>query len=166
MANSVYPDQLASEEANWSGCTLFAKQGISGFSRARIKFANGFDFFFRSALCMWFWWESTEYVFLQITPLVLYLLLYSEYSDTLTFVLLNPDIPCLCKQCRSRICTVCHLVYKFISTIWIKESDWLTIRSGHGIIIYSARQGLTTYHTCPKFWKKSTLLPAGVSKTY
>ena len=37
----------------------------------------------------------------------------------LTFVLLNPDIPCLCKQCRSRsvgfwrsqliwICTVCH----------------------------------------------------------
>ena len=25
MANSVDPDQLASEEANWSGSTLFAK---------------------------------------------------------------------------------------------------------------------------------------------
>ena len=27
MANSAYPDQLASEEANWSGSTLFAKAG-------------------------------------------------------------------------------------------------------------------------------------------
>ena len=27
MANSVYPDQLASLEANWSGTTLFAKAG-------------------------------------------------------------------------------------------------------------------------------------------
>ena len=27
MANSVDPDQLASEEANWSGSTLFAKAG-------------------------------------------------------------------------------------------------------------------------------------------
>ena len=25
MANGVYPDQLASSEANWSGSTLFAK---------------------------------------------------------------------------------------------------------------------------------------------
>ena len=78
----------------------------------------------------------------------------------LTLVLLNPDIPCLCKQCRSRsvgfwkiqliwICTVCHLVpvCEFISTIWIKESDWLTIRSGHGILIYSAGQCLTIWHT-------------------
>ena len=46
----------------------------------------------------------------------------SKLFDTLivlTLVLLNPDIPCLCKQCRSRsvgfgrsqliwICTVCH----------------------------------------------------------
>ena len=30
MANSADPDQLASSEANWSGSTLFAKQGISG----------------------------------------------------------------------------------------------------------------------------------------
>ena len=27
MTNSIYPDQLASEEANWSGSTLFAKAG-------------------------------------------------------------------------------------------------------------------------------------------
>ena len=27
MANSVDPDQLASEEANWSGSTMFAKVG-------------------------------------------------------------------------------------------------------------------------------------------
>ena len=27
MANSADPDQLASEEANWSGSTLFAKVG-------------------------------------------------------------------------------------------------------------------------------------------
>ena len=27
MANSVDPNQLASEEANWSGSTLFAKAG-------------------------------------------------------------------------------------------------------------------------------------------
>ena len=27
MANSEDPDQLASEEANWSGSTLFAKAG-------------------------------------------------------------------------------------------------------------------------------------------
>ena len=37
MANSADPDQLASSEANWSGSTLFAKQGISGFSRTRVK---------------------------------------------------------------------------------------------------------------------------------
>ena len=37
MANSVDPDQLASLEANWSGSTLFAKQGISGFSRTRVN---------------------------------------------------------------------------------------------------------------------------------
>ena len=70
----------------------------------------------------------------------------------LTVVLLKPDIPCFCKQCRSRsvglksqliwICTVCHLVSEFISTIWIFESDWLKIGSGHGILIYSAWQGL------------------------
>ena len=50
----------------------------------------------------------------------------------LTLVLLNPDIPCLCKQCKSRsvgffwrsqliwICTVCHSVCEFISKARIK----------------------------------------------
>ena len=60
---------------------------------------------------------------------------------------------CLCKHCRSRsvgffrsqliwICTVYHEVCEFLSTIWIKWSDWLKIRNGCGIIIYSAGQGL------------------------
>ena len=40
MANSADPDQLASLEANWSGSTLFAKEGISGFSRTRVKQCN------------------------------------------------------------------------------------------------------------------------------
>ena len=55
--------------------------------------------------------------------------------------------------CRSRsvgfwrsqliwICTVCYSLCEFISTIWIKKSDWLTIISGCGILIYSAGQGL------------------------
>ena len=63
---------------------------------------------------------------------------------------------CLCKQCRSRsvgfwrsqliwICTVCHKVFEFISTIWIKYSDWLKIRNGRGILVYSAGQGLSWY---------------------
>ena len=29
MANNADPDQLASEEANWSGSALFAKAGYS-----------------------------------------------------------------------------------------------------------------------------------------
>ena len=73
----------------------------------------------------------------------------------LTLVLLNPDIPCLCKQCWSRsdgfwrsqliwICTVCHQVCEFIATIQIKLSDWLKIQSGHGILICSAGQGLNS----------------------
>ena len=70
-------------------------------------------------------------------------------SVLLTLVLLNPDIPCLCKQCRSRsvgfwrsqliwICTVWHSVCEFVSTTWIKQSDWLKSRSGCGILIDSA----------------------------
>ena len=37
MANSADPDQLASSEANWSGSTLFERQGISRFSRTRVN---------------------------------------------------------------------------------------------------------------------------------
>ena len=57
----------------------------------------------------------------------------NKYSNILTPVLLNPDIPFLCKQCSSKsvgfwrfrsqliwICTVCHEVCEFISTIWVK----------------------------------------------
>ena len=101
---------------------------------------------------------------LQVTPrtvnILKFLTLYSILSglSILTLVLLNPDIPCLCKQCRSRsvgfwrsqliwICTVCHLVCVFIATIQIKKSDWLKIRSGRGILIYSAGQGLRNNYT-------------------
>ena len=70
----------------------------------------------------------------------------------LTLVLLYPDIHCLCKQCRSRlngfwrshliwICMVCHSIYGIMSTIWIKEADWLTIRCECGILIDSTWQG-------------------------
>ena len=78
----------------------------------------------------------------------------------LTLVLLNPDIPCLCKQCRSRsvgfwrsqliwICTVCHSVCESISTTLIKYSDWLKIRNGCGFLIYSAGEGLTNEMSNP-----------------
>ena len=40
------------------------------------------------------------------------------------------------------ICTVCHLICEFLLKTPIKKSDWLQIRSGRGILIYSARQGL------------------------
>ena len=48
----------------------------------------------------------------------------------LTLVLLNPIIPCFCKQCRSRsvgfrsqltwIYSVCQLEFEFVSITWIK----------------------------------------------
>ena len=37
MTNSADPDQLASEEANWSGSTLFAKTGHVMFSKRKVK---------------------------------------------------------------------------------------------------------------------------------
>ena len=36
MTNSADPDQLASEEANWSGSTLFAKTGHVVLSKRRV----------------------------------------------------------------------------------------------------------------------------------
>ena len=73
----------------------------------------------------------------------------------------EPGYTLFCKQCRSRsvgfwrsqliwICTVCHQVCKFIAKILIKYSDWLNIRSGHGILIYSAGQGLNLGAYCYK----------------
>ena len=43
------------------------------------------------------------------------------------------------------IYTVCHSVWEFTSTVWIKEPDWLTIISECGILIYSAWQGLNAF---------------------
>ena len=74
----------------------------------------------------------------------------------LRLVLLNSYISCFGKQCRSKsvgfwrsqlicICTVCHSVYEFISTIWIKKYDWLTTRNGHGILIDSEWQGVKIF---------------------
>ena len=37
MTNSVDPDQMASEEAIWSGSTLFSKIGVVVNSRIRVK---------------------------------------------------------------------------------------------------------------------------------
>ena len=38
MAKSADPDQLASEEANWSGSTLFAEVGYIRVQQTRVKF--------------------------------------------------------------------------------------------------------------------------------
>ena len=72
----------------------------------------------------------------------------------LTPVLLSPDIcPAFANstdpdQLASEtdldlhwVCTCCHPVCEFVSTTWIKLSDWLTIKSGCGILIYSVWQG-------------------------
>ena len=48
--------------------------------------------------------------------------------------MLKPDIPCLCKQCRSRSVGF----FSNNHVIWIKQSDWLSIQNGHGILIHSA----------------------------
>ena len=42
MTNSADPDQLASSEANWSGSHCLQRQGISRFSRTRVK-GNGYS---------------------------------------------------------------------------------------------------------------------------
>ena len=85
-----------------------------------------------------------------------------EYPDSCFFVFLfnpcpaEPGYTLFCKQCRSRsvgfwrsqliwICTVCHSECEFISTICIKEFDWLKIWKGRGILIYSAGQGLMPF---------------------
>ena len=68
----------------------------------------------------------------------------ARFKYCLTLVL---AMYCLCKQCRSRsvgfwrsqliwVYTVCHSVCEFVSTTWIKQSNWMTIRSGHDILIY------------------------------
>ena len=47
MTNSADPDKLASEEANWSGSTLFAKKGHVVFSNRWVK--NSFFLLFQES---------------------------------------------------------------------------------------------------------------------
>ena len=161
------------------------RQGISGFSRTRVKISllgckANFLHFVRSnwAFAVYAWSLKTPSCLTWSTYIVklsngldktcifnknywysIFVILMCTYNihkltNKLTLVLLNPDIPCLCKQCRPRsvgfwrsqlilICTVCHVVCEFITTIQIKKSDWLKIRSGCGILIYSAGQGIS-----------------------
>ena len=100
----------------------------------------------------------------------------AEPGYTLPLQTVLIQICCLLKKSadfRSQlicICTVCHSVCEFISTILIKYSDWLTITNGCGIFIYSVWQVLifykvfmlhiyskyletiTSYHICTKIW--------------
>ena len=99
------------------------RQGISGFSRTRVNIVSnlimqyllfGLVLFqkskrnFSTSLCSYF---QEHYV------------LKSFYNNLLNLILLNPDMHCLCKQCRSRsfgvwrnqliwIGTVYHSVYQ------------------------------------------------------
>ena len=68
--------------------------------------------------------------------------------NVLTFVLLNPDILCLCKQCRFRwkkqliwICTVCHSVYELLRPS-TPASDYLPWQITYSFWVYI--QSLTT----------------------
>ena len=56
MINSADPDQLASEEANWSGSTLFTKTGHVVFSKRRVNKKNNIKqpHPFSGALCKQF----------------------------------------------------------------------------------------------------------------
>ena len=77
------------------------------------------------------------------------------FLEILTQVLLNPDIPRLCKQCRARsagfwrnqlvrICTI-NFVIKYVNLYQQTGSSnligWKS-KSGHGLFIYSVWQGL------------------------
>ena len=135
LSNSVDPDQLASE-ANWSGSALFAIQYMnlyqqSGSSTCNLKIWKRCGILIYSAgQGLMFSWRNkspnsiefhvqTELARPSLVQVAQphFIALHHEWS--LTLVLLNPDIPYLCKQCRSRsvgfwrsqliwICTVCH----------------------------------------------------------
>ena len=74
-----------------------------------------------------------------------------HYTKPLTIVLLNPDMPYLCKHYRSRstgfwsqliwICTICHWVCEFIPHPG-SSNIWLAIWNGRGILIHLALQEL------------------------
>ena len=44
LANSVDPDQLASEEANWSGSALFANQNVNFYQQSGSSNLIGWKF--------------------------------------------------------------------------------------------------------------------------
>ena len=71
----------------------------------------------------------------------------------LTLVMINPDIPCLCKECRSDqlasfrsqliwICSLSICMWIYSNNLEQANSDLLKIRSGRGILIYLAWEGL------------------------
>ena len=115
MANSVDPDHTAPSGSVWSGSKLFAYAILSDTIMYEIL----------GIYC------TTLGSRKKYTPT-------GSNSFLLTLVLLNPDRPCHCKQCRSRsvgfFCIVCHSDWDFKSTIWIN----LKIRSGCGILIESS----------------------------
>ena len=64
MANSADPDQLASEEANWSGSTLFAKAGhirVQQDKSASIFLGN-----LNVQTLEWRHWTDCAQIFLQL----------------------------------------------------------------------------------------------------
>ena len=155
ITKCVDPDQSASSEPTDLDLRYLQRQDISGFSKKGLmnhfclylilSFSNQYVSGMKRVQVKWLFKGNTVCKG-NAYP--------GSTGPGLTLVLLNPDIPCLCKQCRARsvgfwrsqliwICTVCHSLCGFISIIWIKESDWLIIRSGLGILIYSAWQGLT-----------------------
>ena len=84
MSNSADPDQLASSEANDLDLHWLQKQGISGFSRTRVKiklwlpdYAPYFKEVVGGAYCFWV-------VCLTIYPIVCsFVMLYSCQQDIL-----------------------------------------------------------------------------------
>ena len=65
MKNSADPDQLASEEANWSGSTLFAKTGHVVFSKRRVKTQMNHDIICFKKKKKNMYALSLNYVFMQ-----------------------------------------------------------------------------------------------------
>ena len=63
------------------------------------------------------------------------------------------------------ICTICHSVCEFISTILFQKSDWLTIRNGCGILIYSAWQWLMFIILLPSGMKPLEIIPLWMWQT-
>ena len=110
-------------------------------------------------------WAHFRYPLIQISSFWQRRLVTPRRRPKLIWIFINPSLvkhglPCLSKQWRPRsvgfwrsfwrsqliwICTVCHSVCEFISIIRIKESDWRTVRTGLGILICSAWQGLSAY---------------------